>query len=274
MKYKFPAVLAVVIFLSVAPSSRAQHGGGGHGGGGFSGHFGGGHFSGFHSSGHASSSGSGRRSASGPPVAGVTMAHGRGVQRGALGFHGPRPSRPSRPLTVSAFNGRRGFFGFGGLGWGLGFCSPFDGFYGDYSWGGDFGCASQDFFFDPDLGYGFSSDGGDAEEPEATGGSLVPDSGDASDFQPDVILDNEPAPPVDKVAHHRLSPHEPDTILQLKNGSMYGLRDYWLSAGRLYYLTNYGGQNSVSLSEIDFEKTTQLNADRGGRFSIETARVN
>jgi hypothetical protein len=269
MKYKLPAVLAVAGFLSVVPSSHAQRGGGGHGGGGFSGHFSG-HFSGFHSSGHASQRSSGRRGASGPPVAGVTMAHGRRVEAGAPGFHTPQPIRPNRPLAVSAFNGRRGFFGFGGLGWGLGFCSPFDGFYGDDLWSSGFGCASEDFFYDPNFGYGFSGDGGgDGEELQGNPDLSASDSQELGDFRPDVILENDPAPPADKVVHHRLSPHEPDTILQLKNGSMYGLRDYWLADGRLNYLTNYGGQNAVSLAEIDFEKTNQLNAERGGRFSIQ-----
>jgi hypothetical protein len=199
------------------------------------------------------------------------MAHGRGVGRAAPGFHMPQPIRPNHPLTVSAFNGRRGFFGFGGLGlgWGLGFCSPFD----DYFWDSGFGCASQDFFLDPSLGYGFSDGGGgdvgDGEGPQAPPDLSAWESQELGGFRPDVILDNEPAPPADKVPHHRLSAREPDTILQLKNGSMYGLRDYWLSDGRLYYLTNYGGQNSVALSEIDFEKTNQLNADRGARFAIQ-----
>jgi hypothetical protein len=196
------------------------------------------------------------------------MAHGRRVDAGAPGFHTPQPNRPRHPLTVSAFNGRRGFFGYGD--WGLGFCSPFDGFYGDYFGGSGFGCLSSDFYFDPYYGgYGFSGDGADAEEPEAPADYSAADSADLSGFHPDVILDNDPAPPADPVPHHRLSPHEPDTILQLKNGSMYGLRDYWLTGGRLYYLTNYGGQNSVPLSDIDFAKTNQLNADRGGKFSIQ-----
>jgi hypothetical protein len=49
---------------------------------------------------------------------------------------------------------------------------------------------------------------------------------------------------------------------------MYGLRDYWVLDGQLHYVTNYGGENSVPLSQIDFAKTTQLNADRGMRFSV------
>lgn len=49
---------------------------------------------------------------------------------------------------------------------------------------------------------------------------------------------------------------------------MYGLRDYWIMDERLYYVTNYGGQNSVLLSQIDFEKSSELNADRGGKLAL------
>ncbi len=58
------------------------------------------------------------------------------------------------------------------------------------------------------------------------------------------------------------------TLLQLKNGSMYGLTDYWLEDGRLHYITSYGGENSVPIEEIDFDKTVQLNSERGVEFVL------
>jgi len=63
-------------------------------------------------------------------------------------------------------------------------------------------------------------------------------------------------------------PARPITLLQLKNGWMYGLTDYWIEDGRLHYLTTYGGENSVPLEEIDFDKTVQLNAERGVEFVL------
>jgi hypothetical protein len=63
-------------------------------------------------------------------------------------------------------------------------------------------------------------------------------------------------------------PARPMTLLQLKNGWMYGLTDYWIEDGRLHYLTTYGGENSVPLEEIDFDKTVQLNAERGVEFVL------
>ncbi len=63
-------------------------------------------------------------------------------------------------------------------------------------------------------------------------------------------------------------PARPMTLLQLKNGWMYGLTDYWIEDGRLHYLTTYGGKNSVPLEQIDFDKTVQLNAERGIEFVL------
>lgn len=63
-------------------------------------------------------------------------------------------------------------------------------------------------------------------------------------------------------------PTRPITLLLLKNGWMYGLTDYWIEDGRLHYLTNYGGENSVPLEQVDFDRTVQLNAERGVDFVL------
>jgi len=65
----------------------------------------------------------------------------------------------------------------------------------------------------------------------------------------------------------------PITLLQLVDGSMYGLTDYWVKDGELHYTTTYGGQNSLPLERIDFEKTVQLNADRGVPFVVRPQSV-
>lgn len=154
----------------------------------------------------------------------------------------------------------------------FGFCSPFDAFFSDYAYGTGFGCASPDFFFDPFYGSGYSPDFDAMQWSEGDADAASQQLTDPQEFHADVILQDEVQPPVavasDKVPHHRRSPNEPDTILQLKNGSMYGLRDYWIMDERLYYVTNYGGQNSVLLSQIDFEKSSELNADRGGKLAL------
>jgi hypothetical protein len=68
---------------------------------------------------------------------------------------------------------------------------------------------------------------------------------------------------VDKAKSER-----PVTLLQLRDGWMYGLVDYWVEDGQLHYKTTYGGQNSVELDRIDLEETVQLNADRGVQFVL------
>ena len=62
---------------------------------------------------------------------------------------------------------------------------------------------------------------------------------------------------------------QPDTLLQLRDGSMYGLTRYWLDGDRLHYVTDYGGEDNVPVGRIDFAKTTQLNASRGTPFNLE-----
>jgi hypothetical protein len=58
------------------------------------------------------------------------------------------------------------------------------------------------------------------------------------------------------------------TLLQLRDGSMYALTDYWVEDDQLHYTTTYGGQNSVPLERIDFEKTIRLNVGRGMEFVL------
>jgi hypothetical protein len=60
----------------------------------------------------------------------------------------------------------------------------------------------------------------------------------------------------------------PITLLQLRDGSMYGLTDYWISDGVLHYTTTYGGQNSLPFERIDLQKTVQLNANRDVPFVL------
>jgi hypothetical protein len=63
--------------------------------------------------------------------------------------------------------------------------------------------------------------------------------------------------------------HEPPvTLLQLQDGSMYGLTDYWVDGDQLHYFTTYGGEGSVPIERIDFERTAKLNADRGVEFVL------
>jgi hypothetical protein len=54
---------------------------------------------------------------------------------------------------------------------------------------------------------------------------------------------------------------------------MYGLTDYWVKGGELYYTTTYGGQNSLPFERIDFEKTVRLNAEVNVTFVLPPQSV-
>jgi carbohydrate-selective porin OprB len=61
-------------------------------------------------------------------------------------------------------------------------------------------------------------------------------------------------------------------MLQLKDGSIYGLTAYWVEGGELHYFTNYGGANVIPLDRIDLAKTVQLNAAHGQAFVLAAKR--
>lgn len=275
-----PARSVLIAFLLCAFPLRAQHGGGGHAGGGHSG-FGGGHSTG-HSVGHSLGhmfgrhSGSNGRGLSGkagdenPPLAGAAMIHGRVVQLpNPAGVVGSGRRFHHGPVREFGFPRHFGSFGFGGNGF-SGFCGSSFGFPNRrVFWGGNFDCFQAGLFFDPLFLTGFYPD---TFGPWGSGESFI---GPDSTVPPD---ENQPMEQVpngedysqrDKQAfEENAMPAAPDTLLQLRNGSMYGLRSYWLEADRIHYTTSYGGENAVPLNQIDFGKTIELNAAQGVKFEL------
>jgi hypothetical protein len=63
-------------------------------------------------------------------------------------------------------------------------------------------------------------------------------------------------------------PNPAITLLQLKNGWIYGLTDYWAEGDDLHYVTNYGGKNSIPLDPIDLATTMWRNSEGGVEFSL------
>jgi hypothetical protein len=63
-------------------------------------------------------------------------------------------------------------------------------------------------------------------------------------------------------------PNSAEAVLWLKDGTVYGLRDYWFVAGKLYYVTNYGGENSIDMDRVDLQKTVDEDALRGVDFTL------
>ena len=267
------------------------HASGGHGSGGHAGHGG---FSG-HSSSHSSGNGfghaighsfghlfgrhskaSGRDAA--PPVAGAAVVRGKVVQLSApQTVHVPAPRRMHHhPRNNFPFGDRFLLFprgrNFGG-------CQPL-GFQRDlFFFDNGFDCFDGGFFFDPFFISGFSGLFTGAEFEEQGWNDSLEDS--ANNVEANLEAEgrnaesagSENSAPVGatREAAPGEKPKSADevTLLLLRDGSMYGLTEYWVEDGTLYYTTTYGGRGAVTLDRIDFDKTTHLNADRGVAFVLK-----
>jgi len=220
-----------------------------------------------------------------PPLAGAAVLHGKVVQ-----LPGPQivssPAQPKfhhRPINDFPFGNRFMFFplqpgfGFGGC---AGYGSSRQGFFFD----DEFNCFAGGFFFEPFFIAGFSGSligspaflpGNDQGLDYVPNDSMGAPPAEARPAQPSCATDlRESGGSRGKPAsNHAASMEEaeserPVTLLQLRDGSMYGLVDYWVDDGQLHYTTTYGGQNSLGLERIDLEKTLRLNADRGVQFVL------
>ena len=282
-------------FLAMASTcerAAGQHGGGGHGG------FGGGHSSGGHgghssgvSSSGAHSSGHSIGHSIGHSFAHVFGHHGQGSNSATLvsappnrWTSAPPPNfvpkvlHPKRKNSFvfqhrNGFFPRRGAFGFAGC--------PYGWFDFHFRFDDAWNCGNDAFFFDPFF-LGWSS--GPLLYGPAFGRTTWFESGRAPDSTVESPTEPNPAyPPTDSDATNE-TPHSganatpspnnikaerPITLLQLRDGSMYGLTDYWVKEGELHYTTTYGGQDSVPFERIDLEKTEQLNEDRGVPFVLQ-----
>jgi hypothetical protein len=58
------------------------------------------------------------------------------------------------------------------------------------------------------------------------------------------------------------------TVLYLKDGTSFGVIDYWLEGGRLHYVTTYGGANAMDMDELDTQHTVDENAKQGVSFTL------
>lgn len=276
--------LAMTSTCLCARGQGGGHGGsGGHGSGGHGGHSSGGsasrHSSGQsigHSIGHSFAHvfGHRRQAASGAALAAIIPEHGRvSASPGSVlrvSDHPPRNRFVFRPAM--GFFLRRRASGFGECldGW----------FEHNFRFGDSWNCSSGSFFFDPfffgwfsgSLSYG-SAFGG------ATwfGGGTEPDSAVQSPAEPntkyqrtisDATEETQNSSESATPSRNGVKAEIPITLLQLRDGSMYGLTDYWVKGGELHYRTTYGGENSLPFERIDFEKTVQLNVDRDVPFVL------
>ena len=53
------------------------------------------------------------------------------------------------------------------------------------------------------------------------------------------------------------------TLIVLKGDAIYGATDYWIAGERLLYVMRSGAQGALDLDDVDWNRTLQLNAERG-----------
>jgi hypothetical protein len=84
-----------------------------------------------------------------------------------------------------------------------------------------------------------------------------------------IVADAQRAPIVTKAS---VSPGRTSgfTLLAVRPSSVYIVSDYWLQDDlRLAYVLTTGAQQSIDLSQLDWDMTTRLNADRGVRVVLQ-----
>ena len=184
-----------------------------------------------------------------PPLAGAAVQHGKVVQ-----LPGPQivssPARRRlhhRPINDFRFGDRflffppRPGFGFGGC---AGFGFPRYRFFDD-----DFNCFAGGFFFDPFFIGGFSGSFigslaflpfNDQRLDYVPGDSPAAPPAEARPAQPSDAADSsesggstQNAATNNAASVDKAKSEQPVTLLQLRDGSMYGLVDYWVEDGQL-----------------------------------------
>jgi hypothetical protein len=172
------------------------------------------------------------------------------------------------PFFGWGFNSGFGCNGFG-YGYGFGYGGGFG--YGSYyglGYGSGFGYGSGPGYDDssttvdasPDAGYGPYSSTNLAQESLSELANGDSSSNDAS------------APATSSAAPASTpTPAPPATTIYLKDGTSYEVMSYWLDAGKLHYITNYGGETSIDMSQLDLQRTVDENALRGANFTLRPA---
>jgi hypothetical protein len=140
-----------------------------------------------------------------------------------------------------------GFFGSGfGLGFGYGYCDPF------------WGCPGYGF-----GGYGSYYNGG------YYGNQIYNQSTDESSVSNEFNPSRSwfPSAPAEEGGGGGAT-SGPEVALFLKDGTVYAITDYWVADNKLHYVTNYGGENSIPLDQIDMQRTVDANAKRGINITL------
>jgi len=182
-----------------------------------------------------------------------------------------RPSLGMRPVPPHRIHGQPpyfypytffpafGFYGFEplfGAGWFPG-CDPIDPWmFGCGAWGLGYGYSNP-------YGYGYGG-----YYPYAPDYSAPPSMDENSgEFGPFTWQN----PPGDSGSQSSVA--APNSVIYLQGGTNFDVSDYWVSEGKLHYVTSYGGENSVDLGQVDIQRSVDANASRGLSFSLHPAAV-
>lgn len=191
------------------------------------------------------------------------------------------PPVSSPIIFVPAFGLFGPGFGFFGNSFG---CDPFWGWsfdpaFGCNGWGYGYGLGYGGYY---GSGYGYGAGYGGSYSLGSTAPSDF-DSGASTEFNASKWEDS---PANDSIAADHLNSDSgadstagaavtaappPATLIYLKDGSSYEVMSYWLDAGKLHYITNYGGENSLDMNHLDLQRTVDENAQRGANFTLRPA---
>jgi hypothetical protein len=199
-----------------------------------------------------------------------------GFHGGSYGYHGGYYGGWHGGWGGYGWHGGCWGCGFGwGWGWGFGWGWGWGGFWGpSWGWGwpgyslgyypywpGYYGYPGYSVTYGDNGNYSSSDNGPvDYGSGNYNGGSVAPDNSGA--------IAEPQGSPNDNPDTGNVSSSRPTVLLYLKDGTTYAASDYWLQDGELHYIVNYGGESTLSMDELDLQRTVNENARRGINFSL------
>jgi hypothetical protein len=78
--------------------------------------------------------------------------------------------------------------------------------------------------------------------------------------------------PIEGVPQNTLSSTR-NTLIALKSDQTYAVARYRIDGGQLNYVLSNGAPGAVDMKDVDWLKTSQLNAERGRSQAIAVAQV-
>jgi len=167
---------------------------------------------------------------------------------------GPFPPRRIQPIFFLGFGGCwNGFFpGYCGYGFLPYWCDP---------WLAQWGCGYGGYGYG--LGGYYGGGYGNTIYNDSTDQSSV-----SSEFNPSryAFPNSGPEP-----SSGGAPSSDNEVVLFLKDGTVYAITDYWVADNKLHYVTNYGGENTIEMDQIDMQRTVDVNAKRGVPITLKPA---